>query len=144
MLCFKIHYMYLPGLNDYNILFNSMTVKNLWHASKYLVNLKMSICLDSSSPCEISNLTIFQNTLLPKKKCNLIQTLPDGEYFCFYCLKTFNFIYMIWLYNSILQILEIFRNYLHCSQIFRDLSFLAPLSWKLEEVHTEIISFALW
>lgn len=96
LLCFKfVTCIDHADLNNYNVLFNSMTVKNLWHASKYLVNLKMSICLDSSSPCEMSNLTIFQNTLLPKKKCNLIQTLPDGEYFCFYCLETFNFIYMI-------------------------------------------------
>ena len=59
--------------------FSSFTVENLWSANKYLINLKMSICLSASSPCEVDNVKIFENALLTKKPCNFAAHLPAGR-----------------------------------------------------------------
>ncbi|XP_062581277.1 uncharacterized protein LOC134243073, partial [Saccostrea cucullata] len=52
-------------------------LKNLWFASKYLVSLNISICLENQSPCEVNQI-VFMNALLPKKKCSWIQNLQNG------------------------------------------------------------------
>jgi hypothetical protein len=45
----------------------------------YITNLQISICLESGGPCEISNQTVFNNSLLAFRQCNWAQTLPSGE-----------------------------------------------------------------
>lgn len=59
--------------------FCSFTVENLWSANKYLVNLKLSVCLSVSGACEVENITIFENAVLSKKPCNFNSQLPSGK-----------------------------------------------------------------
>lgn len=57
----------------------SFDVETLWSDQKYIANLKISICLESGGPCEISNQTVFSNSLLAFRQCSWAQELPTGK-----------------------------------------------------------------
>lgn len=50
--------------------FFSFIVENFWSVNKYLVNLKLSVCLFVSGVCEVENIIIFENIVFFKKSCN--------------------------------------------------------------------------
>lgn len=43
---------------------------------EYLVNMNMSVCLESGQPCH-SIIPVFVNTILPKEVCNRNQDFRD-------------------------------------------------------------------
>lgn len=43
---------------------------------EYLVNMNMSVCLESVQPCH-SIIPVFVNTILPKEVCNRNQNFRD-------------------------------------------------------------------
>ena len=57
----------------------SFDVETLWSDQTYIVNLKVSLCLESGGPCEISNQTVFNNSLLAFRQCQWAQDLPAGR-----------------------------------------------------------------
>ena len=51
---------------------NSFNIQNLVLDRKYLLNMKMSVCLETSdlSDC-VYSIVIFHNTVLPKQLCSM-------------------------------------------------------------------------
>lgn len=64
--------MYDGDMAFYNFVPNSFSIQNLVMKRKYLLNMNLSLCLESSDPTDcVYSVAIFRNTLLPKKPCSM-------------------------------------------------------------------------
>ncbi|XP_053400990.1 uncharacterized protein LOC123541000 [Mercenaria mercenaria] len=69
----------------YGVICLDYSIKDLTWSGIYIVDLKLSICFDSSTPCHIES-QIFKSTVLPKKICdwedaNLIQNFTLSDWY---------------------------------------------------------------
>jgi hypothetical protein len=90
----------------YNLIPYSFNIQNLVMKRKYLLNMNVSLCLESSDPSDcVYSAAIFRNTLLPKRPCSMnldyinpskIQNMIIVSLHLFVCWKFICTIFTAW------------------------------------------------